>query len=521
MGHAGKGTKLRRVVIVLGDQLDATSAAFDGFDQAQDAVLMMEVREEASYIPQHKRRLAFFFAAMRHFRDAQREAGRRVHYSELDDPNNRGSLAAEIVRWTAITRPDSLVALEPGDFRVRRLLEDAARSLSVPLDVRRDRHFLCAADQFQDFLRTHSPLLLENFYRFMRMNLRILIDDRGEPVGGKWNYDHQNRARMGRGAPAIPSPRRFPPDATTREVLALVEREFPDSPGRLDDFGLPVSREQALAALDDFVGHRLINFGRYQDAMRTGEPVLFHSMLSGPLNLHLLNPREVIDRALNALDSAPLPAVEGFVRQIIGWREFVRGIYVHLMPDYAARNALAADLPAPRFLWTGATDMRCVAEAVGHTVEHAYAHHIERLMVLGQLCLLLGVRPYDVHRWHMSMFWDAIDWVSLPNVLGMSQHADGGLIGTKPYCASGNYIARMSDYCRRCRYDPRKASGDDACPFTTLYWDFLARHRARFQHNQRMRYSYMNLARKDRGELSAIRRRAEHLQRQFTRETFL
>ena len=235
----------------------------------------------------------------------------------------------------------------------------------------------------------------------------------------------------------------------------------------------------------------------------------------------MLNPREVVDRAIGALGRAPLPAVEGFVRQIVGWREFVRGIYWHFMPGYAERNALDAQHPAPRFLWTGETDMRCMAEATRHTIEHAYAHHIERLMVLGLFNLLLGVRPTDVHRWHLSMFWDAIDWVSLPNALGMSQHADGGVIGTKPYAASGNYIDRMSDYCRGCRYDPRKATGDDACPFTTLYWDFLARHRGRFATNPRMRYPYLNLDRKETGEVAAIRRRAEALGREFTRETFL
>ena len=301
----------------------------------------------------------------------------------------------------------------------------------------------------------------------------------------------------------------------------MVAREFPDGPGRLDAFDLPVSRADALHALDDFVTHRLPHFGRYQDAMRHGEPFLFHSVLSGPLNLHMLNPREVVDRALAAGDRVPLPALEGFVRQVIGWREFVRGIYWHFMPGYADRNALDAQHPAPRFLWTGETDMRCMAEAIRHTIEHAYAHHIERLMVLGLFNLLLGVRPYDVHRWHLSMFWDAIDWVSLPNALGMSQHADGGVIGTKPYAASGNYIDRMSDYCRGCRYDPHKATGDDACPFTTLYWDFLARHRERFARNPRMRYPYLNLDRKEAGEVTAIRRRAEGLARDFTRETFL
>ncbi len=511
---------MRNLIIVLGDQLDAASAAFDGFDADHDAVLMMEVREEASYIPQHKRRIAFFLAAMRHFRDAQRALRHRVLYSELDNPANRGSFAGEIARQVEAERPETLVVLEPGDYRVRHSIEATARALGLTLEVRRDRHFLFPAEAFAEFAE-RSSLLLENFYRFMRRRLGILIDEDGRPTGGLWNFDKQNRKPLGKASPPVPTLPQFTPDRTTREVLQLVEREFSENPGRIENFALPVTREQSLAALDDFVECRLQNFGRYQDAMHNGEPFLFHSHLSGLLNLHLLQPREVVDRVLGAIGRAQLPAIEGFIRQIIGWREFVRGIYWHLMPDYAERNALAADLPAPRLLWTGATDMHCLAEAIGHTISHAYAHHIERLMVLGQFCLLLGVRPYEVHRWHMSMFWDAVDWVSLPNALGMSQYGDGGVIGTKPYCASGNYISRMSDYCQACRYDPHRATGDDACPFTTLYWDFLDRNRGRFERNARMRYAYVNLDRKDAPERSSIRRRADQLKTRFTAETFL
>jgi deoxyribodipyrimidine photolyase-related protein len=513
--------RTRQLVLVLGDQLDGESAAFDGFDPARDAVLMMEVRREAAYVPQHKRRLAFFFAAMRHFRDALRADGIRVLYSALDDPANTGDFAGEIARWAAAEQPEGITVLEPGEYRVREEIGRVAERLGLPLDIRADRHFLCAGVTFAAFMRRNPRPVLETFYRSMRREHRILLDDRNKPVGGAWNFDRENRAPLRRGAPPIPPLPRFAPDATTRDVLAMVAREFPDNPGRLDDFALPVSRADALAALDDFIAHRLPHFGRYQDAMKHDEAFLFHSVVSGPLNLHMLRPRELLDRALAAQDSAPLAAVEGFVRQVLGWREFVRGIYWHFMPDYAGMNALGADRPAPRFLWTGETDMRCMAGAVGHVVDHAYAHHIERLMVLGLFCLLLGVRPYDVHRWHLSMFWDAIDWVSLPNALGMSQHGDGGIIGTKPYAASGNYIDRMSDYCRGCRYDPHKSTGEDACPFTTLYYDFLARHEKRLAGNARMLYPLRNLERKGADELRAIRARADALAREFTARTFL
>lgn len=503
---------LRHLVLVLGDQLEAGSAAFDGFDPACDAILQMEVREEATYIRQHKRRLAFFFAAMRHFRDEQRAAGRQVVYSELDDPANRGSFAAEVRRRAAELNPQRLILLEPGDWRVQEQLS----ALGLPLEIRADRHFLCSHETFASFADQHPRLVLETFYRFMRRRLGVLLEPDGVPSGGKWNFDAENRAAFGRKPPPIPAPRRFPPDATTRGVLALVAEQFPDSPGRLEGFDFPVTRAQALEALDDFVAHRLSAFGTYQDAMLGGEPVLFHSRLSGPLNLHLLNPREVVDTVIGNPSHAPLNAVEGFVRQVIGWRELVRGVYWRFMPGYAEANALAADMPVPRFYWTGETDMRCLVEAIGHTIDHAYAHHIERLMVLGLFCLLLGAHPGEVHRWHMSMFWDAIDWVSLPNALGMSQYGDGGIIATKPYAASGSYINRMSDHCRQCRYDPHKADGEDACPFTTFYWDFLARHRARLARNPRMRFAYLNLARKDSDELAAIRRRADDMKRRLT-----
>ena len=499
---------VRNLVIVLGDQLDGQSAAFDGFNPQRDAILQMEVREEATYVLQHKRRLAFFFAAMRNFRDEQRAIGRRVVYSALDDPANRGCFQLEITRTIGELRPERVIALEPGDWRVRRRLE----AYESGIEIRQDRHFLCSREHFDAFADEHPRLLLETFYRSMRRRLGALTDDEGKPTGGAWNFDAENRASFGRGEPRdLPRPKRFPPSAATREALALVESEFPGNPGRLENFDLPVTRTDALAALDDFVTHRLGNFGRYQDAMLGGEPILFHARLSGPLNLHLLRPGELVEAALRKYGEAPLNSIEGFVRQVIGWREFVRGVYWRFMPAYADKNVLEADLPTPRFYWSGETDMQCLKEAIGHTIDYAYAHHIERLMVLGLFCLLLGVRPYDVHLWHMSMFWDAIDWVSLPNTLGMSQYGDGGIIGTKPYAAGGNYINRMSDHCRRCRYDPRKAVGDDACPFTTLYWDFLARHRGRFASNARMKYPYLNLARKDAGELAGIRRRADLL----------
>jgi len=498
---------IRNLVLVLGDQLDGSSAAFDGFDPQADAILQIEADEEASYIAQHKKRLVFFFSAMRHFCAEQRAAGRKVFYSTLDDPDNRGTLADEAERRFTELKAQRVIVLEPGDWRVKQSLG------KLPcVSFREDRHFLSSHDDHAAFASEHKSFVMETFYRSMRRKHAILLDAHGEPRGGRWNFDKDNRARLQPNTLSlfsrVPA---FEADEITRSVIACVEQHFPKAPGRTKDFDMPVSRRDALTALDDFVTYRLPDFGRYQDAMLGGEPFLFHSMLSGPLNLHLLSPRDVLDAVLAREKDVPLNSLEGFVRQILGWREYVRMIYWRNMPHYAEENALRATLPVPQFYWTGETDMRCLSEAIRHTLDYAYAHHIERLMVLGLYCLLLGVHPYEVHRWHMALFWDAIDWVSLPNTLGMSQYGDGGKMATKPYVASGQYINRMSDHCRSCRYQPSAATGETACPVTTLYWDFLARHQRRFEANPRMKYAYANLRRKDAGELRAIRHQAEKL----------
>jgi deoxyribodipyrimidine photolyase-related protein len=503
--------------------LNAESTVFDDFDPKSDAVLMMEVAEEASYIPQHKVRLALFFSAMRHFRHALEDKRYRVHYSALEDDKNLGSFAEEIGRWAGKTRPRKLILCKPGDFRVEAAIRGVAKSLDLPIEIRADRHFICELEEFREHAEGRKALRLETFYREMRRRHAVLMDG-DRPLGGKWNFDKDNRESFGTEGPGkIKAPRSFRADDITRNVMRMVERCFPDSPGNLDGFDYPVSREQARAALRDFIEHRLSGFGTYQDAMLTGQPYLYHSRLSCVLNLHLLDPHDVIGAAIEAYetDAAPINAVEGFVRQILGWREFIRGIYWLKMPDYAKLNALEADLPMPAFMWTGDTDMNCVRQSVGQLVDHAYAHHIQRLMVLGLLAMLLGVKPYDVHRWHMSMYADAVDWVSLPNVLGMSQYGDGGIVGSKPYAASGKYIDRMSDYCTNCRYNPKKTTGDDACPFSTLYWDFLSRNRQRIRGNRRMGFQLRNLDRKDERERRAIRTKADALKSEMTSRTYL
>lgn len=514
--------KARNLILVFGDQLDSGSAAFDGFDTGEDAVLMMEVKEEATYIPQHKIRLAFFFAAMRHFAADLEDRGYTVHYAKLDEPNNRGGFAAEIARWTNKTRPQRIICVRPGDYRVLNSVQKAAQDLSCELEVRPDRHFISTVDDFKAFARGRKSLIMETFYRGMRRSHDILMTGK-DPVGGKWNFDQDNRGAFGKkGPPEIKPPRSFQPDQTTRDVIKLVEREFADSPGRLENFDYPVTHAQALAALRDFLQHRLAHFGTYQDAMATDRPYLYHSRLSCVLNLHLLDPRKAIEGAISAFrdKSAPINSVEGFVRQILGWREFVRGVYWLKMPEYAQMNALDADLPMPAFMWSAETEMNCIHQCVQQLIDCAYAHHIQRLMVMGLFALLLGVRPFEVHQWHLSMYADAVDWVSLPNVLGMSQYGDGGIIGTKPYAASGSYINKMSDYCADCIYEPQQSTGANACPFTALYWDFLLRNRNRLKNNPRMGLQFRNLDRKSDADRKKIREEAERLKSDLTRKTY-
>lgn len=508
--------RARNLVLVLGDQLDAGSAALDGFDPTRDAVWMAEVAEESTHVWTHKARIALFLAAMRHHSDALRARGFTVHYTQLTDRGNTGTFAGELARAAKKLRPERLVVLETGEHRVRTGLEAAARELDLPLEVRADRHFLCTTDEFRAHANGRKQLRMEFFYREMRKRTGILMEN-GKPAGGEWNYDADNRASFGRDGPGIlvPSPLAFPPDDITREVLALVEARFADHPGSLAHFDWPLTPAQARAALADFVEHRLPDFGRYQDAMWTNEPYLYHSRLSAAMNLKLLDPREVL-RAVEGAHRAgrvPLAAAEGFVRQILGWREYVRGVYWLHMPGYLERNELGATEPLPRFYWTADTDMNCLRHALRQTLEYGYAHHIQRLMVTGLFALLLGVDPKRVHEWYLAVYVDAVEWVELPNTLGMSQFADGGAMASKPYCASGKYVQRMSNYCTGCRYDPAESTGDRACPLTTLYWDFLLKHRARLLANPRAALQAKNAARLGAKEQTAIRAAADRFRK--------
>jgi deoxyribodipyrimidine photolyase-related protein len=378
----------------------------------------------------------------------------------------------------------------------------------IPVEIVADDRFLCSHAEFEDWVGTRKQLRMEFFYREMRRKSGLLMDG-DKPEGGKWNFDADNRKPAKRDL-MMPRPLHFAPDSITREVIAMVEARFPGNMGKTDRFGFAVTRADALRQQTHFLDHALPQFGDYQDAMLTGEPFLWHSILSPYINSGLLDPiqlcRAVEERYRQG--KVPLNAAEGFIRQIIGWREYVRGIYWHSGPDYVDRNALGATRNLPGFYWTGETDMHCLAQAIGQTLDYAYAHHIQRLMITGNFALLIGADPKQVHIWYLEVYADAYEWVELPNTLGMSQFADGGLLGSKPYASSGAYINRMSDYCGSCRYDVTQRVGPDACPFNALYWDFLARNEKKLRPNNRMAMPYRNWDRMAEADKTALRTQA-------------
>ncbi len=507
---------VRNLVVVLGDQLDRHSTAFDGFDTATDRVWMAEVRQESEHVWSHRARTALFLSAMRHFRQDIEAEGLPLTYHSLSR-HPYDSLAQALAADIEKLRPRQVVVVQPGDYRVHSSLAGAVDASPASLDLRPDNHFLCSAEAFEQWAGSRKQLRLESFYRDMRKRTGILMEN-NSPVGGEWNYDKDNRQRFGKQGPGLLPPwPSFQPDALTREVIAEVSEAFPDHPGSLANFDWPVTRDDARRALQDFVTHRLASFGPYQDAMWINQPFLYHSGLAAALNLKLLRPLEVIEAAVRVFKEqrAPISSVEGFVRQILGWREYVRGIYWREMPDYLTRNALHATQPLPGFYWTGDTDMLCLRSAIGQTLDYGYAHHIQRLMVTGLFALLLGVEPRRLHEWYLAVYVDAVEWVEAPNTIGMSQYADGGLLASKPYVATGKYIKRMSNYCENCRFDPDRATGENACPFTTLYWDFLERHKARFASHPRTALQWKNLERLGADEKRAIRTQSERIRKTF------
>jgi deoxyribodipyrimidine photolyase-related protein len=476
--------------LILGDQLsDCISALSDV--QTGDILLFCEVMEEATYVKHHPKKIAFIFSAMRHFAAELAAKGHQIRYIQLTNPKNTGSLTGEVGRALRILNIKHLIVTEPGEYRLKQEIASWPLQFGITIDIRMDDRFLCSTEEFSLWARDKKQLRMEYFYRYMRKKYQILMEDDDKPTGDQWNYDKENRKPPSKG---LTSPKRIRhrKSVIVKEVLELVSEQFSDHFGTLQPFHYAVTRKQAIAELDDFIERILPYFGTYQDAMVKGEAYLNHSLLSSYINVGLLLPLEVCQKAeaMYRRGKAPLNAVEGFIRQILGWREYVRGIYWLNMPEYADLNYLKAKRALPNFYWGEKTNMACITEVVHQTKEHAYSHHIQRLMVTGNFALLAGLDVQEVQEWYLAVYSDAYEWVEMPNTLGMALFGDGGGLASKPYAVSGKYINKMSNFCQQCHYNPLEMLGEKACPFNALYWDFFARNRKKLEFIQRLTFVY-------------------------------
>jgi len=497
------------LVLVFADQLSHSLSALRNADKSSDTVLMMEVSDEANTVPHHRRKLAFLFSAMRHFAEELKNDGWQVRYIKLDASENLGSFESEILRSYNELGPERILVTEAGEWRVEEMLRTLRDEHDLPIKMLRDARFIATRMEFGQWAEDRLQMRMDFFYREMRRATGLLMDG-DKPEGGKWNFDAENRTPPKSGM-AFPDRFSVEPDQITKDVIELVQDRFPDRFGSLDNFSYAVTTHDAEQAVEEFMETCLPSFGTFQDAMLEGNSFLYHSVIALYINCGLLDPLEVCRKAEAAwrANKAPLNAVEGFIRQIIGWREYVRGIYWLKMPGYENSNALDAHEDLPPVYWGAETKMNCMAEAIRHTEQHAYSHHIQRLMITGNFALLTGINPHQMHEWYLSVYADAFEWVEMPNTIGMALFADDGLLASKPYAASANYINKMSNFCKNCSYNPKQRTGEDACPFNALYWNFLDRNREKFAGNHRMGMMMKNLDRIDADELKEITKRAQ------------
>nr|WP_026602434.1 cryptochrome/photolyase family protein [Methylomonas sp. 11b] len=505
--HAGDSMTTLR--LILGDQLNPLHSWFAQTD-SKVVYALMEIRQETDYVLHHAQKIIGIFAAMRDFAESLKAQGHQVHYLKIDDNANRQSLTTNLDDLIGLYQVRHFEYQLPDEWRLDQQLQTYCQTLAIPSQACDSEHFYSQRHEAAELFGAKLHWLMEMFYRRMRLKHGVLLEDHQRPIGGQWNFDHDNR-KTWPGTPAVPVDTRPRHNHARlwRDIVAAGVNSF--GAADADDFRWPLNRAEALPQLDAFIANSLPQFGDFQDAMSRRNWRLFHSLLSFALNTKMLNPREVVERAETAYrqGAAPLAATEGFIRQILGWREYVRGVYWAKMPEYAEHNYFGHDRPLPSWFWTGETRMNCLAAAIGQSLQYAYAHHIQRLMVIGNFALLAGLAPEAVHRWYLGVHIDAFEWVELPNTLGMSQFADGGVLATKPYVSSAAYIDRMSDYCKGCHYDKKARTGDRACPFNALYWHFFIRHRAKLNHNPRLGMVYRNLDRFAVAEHDAIARCAE------------
>lgn len=490
--------------LILADQLSHSISSLEEYDLSQDVILMCEVFDEATYVKHHKKKIAFLFSAMRHFAEELKILGYKIDYIKLDDQFNSGSLRGEVELALKRHEINRIIVTHPGEYRLLNDMQKWQNYFGVFVEIKEDKRFLCELKEFSDWAKGRKQLRMEYFYRDMRKKYSILMD-KEEPVGGCWNYDSENRKPPENGL-NIPKPYFNSKNQITTEVIKLVNERFSNHFGDLEPFYFAVTREQALKVLKIFIEERLFFFGDYQDAMIEGQPWMYHSHISFYLNCGLLLPLECVRAVEDAYKKGKvkLNAAEGFIRQIIGWREYVRGIYWFKMPQYSEENFFGATLNLPEFYWTAKTSMNCLRQCIKETKENAYAHHIQRLMVLGNFALLAGIDPKQVNEWFLIVYADAYEWVELPNVSGMILFADGGYLASKPYAAGGNYINKMSNYCKNCSYKVIIKNGPEACPFNYLYWDFLSRNRKKLESNQRIGMMYKAYDKMDNNKKNSI-----------------
>jgi deoxyribodipyrimidine photolyase-related protein len=495
--------------IILGDQLNINHSWFSQEPSVAEYVLM-EVKEEATYVRHHIQKVVGFFLSMRAFAREISSQGFTVRYIALDDPSNKHSFADNIKELVSGGDYSAFEYQSADEYRVAEGLRELCRALPIPSREADSEHFLTTPEFFQGVFKGHKRYVMELFYREVRRKYDLLMED-GQPIGGRWNFDAENRKKL----PATvtpPPPLEFAHDVS--ELVALLKRMKIPTIGAIDPsrFTWPVTRKESLQLLKYFCSKLLPEFGSYQDAMHTEYRFLFHSKLSFSMNVKLLSPLEVVHAAIDAWSKSKgkvsIEQIEGFVRQIAGWREFMRGVYWTHMPSYKTLNFFGAKRPLPHYFWDGDTKMKCVKHAVAQSLDDAYAHHIQRLMVTGNFTLLSGIDPDEVDAWYLGVYADALDWVQLPNTRGMSQFADGGIVGTKPYTSSAAYINKMSNYCSGCFYNFKEKFGERGCPFNTLYWDFLIRNRKLLENNPRIGMGYRLLDKMKEGEVKKITERA-------------
>jgi len=489
---------------VLGDQLWQGQSAIASYEQGKSKppIILIESLAHIQERRYHKQKLILIWSAMRHFAEALKADGWPVTYEIAE------SFEAPLQDWISQNNVDELRVMAPADRPFSTYLEGL--QLSCDLVQTPNNHFLWSTEEFEDWTASRKSLLLESFYRQGRKRFNILMNGK-KPVGEQWNFDKDNR-KPAKGKISPPEPLTFPPDKITQDVIDLVEKADYPTFGKSDSFGWAVTRSQALEVLTDFVTCRLTTFGPYQDAMVTGEDTMWHALLSPYLNIGLLQPMEVIDAIASAYEadpSLPLNSVEGFIRQVLGWREYMRGIYNHVDEDYPSRNHFEHTYALPDFFWTGDTKLNCLHQTIDTVKRTGYAHHIQRLMILANFSLISGLSPQEVEDWFHAAFIDAYDWVMQTNVIGMGLFADGGVLATKPYASSANYVNKMSDYCKGCEYDKKARIGDNACPFNFFYWDFLDRHREKLSSQGRMNFILKNLDKMSEDELNEIRQKAK------------